>query len=119
MASVDSGYALWLRSPALYANAAAVLPAGLQASAIDSEIISPLATKAAAEAEAARQIAVLGGVLVEDRHVVAGARRDLIGKCITLQGDQLGYDAGVAVFVIDADEQEDNLTALHVLRRLS
>jgi hypothetical protein len=60
-AQVDSGFAQWLRSQALYtAWANGALAAGLQAAAIEQEIISPFAAKADADAEAARQGAFLG-----------------------------------------------------------
>lgn len=116
---VEAGLRAWLQAPAKYANAAnAALPAGLQGAAVDQEVISPLAVKAAAQAENARQIAFLGRPLALDRHIVKGQRRDLIAKPITLKGDKLGYEAGIPVFVIEVDEREDDMTALTVLRKL-
>lgn len=116
---IDTGFAQWLRDPALYTKAVnAGLAAGLQAQAVESEIISPLLTKAAADSEAARQMVVLGGPLAVDQHIIKGQRVDLVGKPITLTGAQLGYDAGVVVFVIEAEELEGNLTSLLVLRKL-
>lgn len=115
---VDQGLVQWLKSPALYTSISNTLPSGLNAAAIESEIISPLLTKAAADAELVRQLTVLGGPLVADRHVVKGQRRDLVGKPITMQGEFLGYDAGYAVFVIEAEELDNNVTALTVLRKL-
>ncbi len=119
---LDTGFAQWLRQEALYTSLAnAGLASGLLDSAIESEIISPLAIKAAADSELARQIAVLGGPLALDRHVVKGQRRDLVGKCITLfePGGSFGYNPGVAVFVVSAEEQDDNLTVLEVIRSLA
>lgn len=117
---VDTGFAQWLRAPALYTNAPnSGLPAGLQGQALESEIISPLLSKAAADSEAGRQIAVLGGPLAVDQHIIKGQRADLIGKPITLSGTQLGYEAAPVVFVIEVDELEANLTSIVVLRKLA
>jgi hypothetical protein len=116
---IDTGFAQWLRAPALYTNAPNNgLAAGLLGQAVESEIISPLLTKAAADSEAGRQMAVLGGPLAVDQHIIKGQRVDLVGKPITLTGPQLGYEAGATVFVIEADELEANLTAILVLRKL-
>lgn len=118
--AVDQGFALALRDPATYQTTAnASLPAGLQASALESEIISPFWDAAAASAEGAREIAFLGGPNALDRHVVPGQRNDLVGRAVTITADRLGYSAGRTVFVIDAEELENNLTRLIVLRRLT
>jgi len=93
---VDSGFVEWLKKEALVTSLAnAGLASGLLASAIETEITSPLALKAAADSEVARQIAILGGPLAFDRHVVKGQRRDLVGQCIGLRHPDgvLGYDA--------------------------
>ena len=117
---VDQGFAQWLKDESLLTSAATGgVAVGLLPSAIESEVISALATKAAADSEAARQIAILGGPLALDRHVVKGQRRDLVGKCITLTHDLLGYSAGEPVFVVSADERDDNLTILEVVRSLA
>jgi hypothetical protein len=117
--AVDSGFAEWLKSAALFTSGAnAGLLAGLQGPAIETEIITPLATKAAADAENARQIAFVGGPNATDRHIVSGQRRDLLGKCVTLKHENLGYSAGKACFVLEVSELEDDTTALTVLRKL-
>lgn len=116
--AVDSDFAAWLRADCLYSKATATLSSGLQAVAKDSEIISALAAIADADAENARQIAILGQTLAIDRHVIPGARRDLIGKPVTLVSGYLGYDAGVTVFVLRSDERDEGSTELSVLRRL-
>lgn len=119
-APVDAGYAQWLRDPALYSSwANGGLPAGLLASAIESEIVSPFSTKAAADAEGARQGAFLGSPLALDRHIVKGQRVSLVGRAVTLKNDALGYSAGVLCFVLEAQELENDLTALLVLRKLA
>lgn len=117
---VDTGFAQWLRGPALYVNwPNAGLAAGLLGSAIEQEIISPYATKAGAEAAAPLQIDFLGGPLAFDRHIVKGTRRDLIGKAVTFRHALLGYSgAGAVGFVVEADELEGGGTALLVARKL-
>lgn len=118
--SIDAGYADWLKAPALWSSTAnGSLPAGLDASARESEIISPLVTKAAADSEGGRQMGILGSPVALDPHVVKGQRRDLIGKAVTLRNDLLGYSAGIACFVVGADEREDNTTVLKVVRKLT
>jgi hypothetical protein len=119
MTAVNPGYALYLRSLALFVSSN---DSGFSATwgdrAVDSEIISPLATIAGANAEAARQFAFLKGPLVEDRLTVAGARRDLAGKVITAQGSLGDYGSGVAALVIGYREDETT-TDLFVIRKLS
>jgi hypothetical protein len=119
--AIDSGFIAWLQSIALYTTAAdAGTVARWGADATTSEIISPLALKAGADAEAARQIAFLSGPLAVDRLLVPGLRRDLLGQVFTAQGAPLGYAAGADVFVIGIAESETvQTTALLVLRRLT
>lgn len=113
---VDAGLAEWLRAQALYATAGGEAPAWGDR-ALETELISPLAMRADAEAEAARQLAFLAGPLVLDQHVVDGLRADLIGRVVTLEGDTLDYQAGVAGFVVSVQEGE-GVTTLGVLRQL-
>jgi hypothetical protein len=117
--AVDPNYASWLKSEAMFRSwTNSGLPSGLQAMAIDSEIITPFAASAAADTELTRQGALLDGPLALDSVTCCGRRVDLVGKCITLSGDQLNYSAGVNVLVIQANEQEDGTTQLLVLRAL-
>lgn len=120
MAEVDSAYAAWLKSDALYRNwANAGLPAPLAPMAIESEIISPFAVTASVDTELTRQGAFLGFALAADQASIPGRRSDLLGKCITLKGDLLKYDgAGATVLVISAQEQDDGTTDIQVLRKL-
>jgi hypothetical protein len=116
---VSSAFAQWLRDPALYVSAShGTLPAGHSAAAVEQEIISPLAERAAANSELTRQMAFVGGPLVIDRHVVKGQQQALVGRPVNIRGDQLGYDGTLAVFVLEAEELDEGLTALTVLRRL-
>lgn len=120
MAAVDASLAEWLKAAALYAPATdAGVAAAWGVRAIETEIVSPFAERADAEAEAARQLAFLSGPLVLDRHVVDGQRRDLLGRTVAIDGDDLDYPAGVLAFVIRVEELDGNLTALDVLRRLA
>jgi hypothetical protein len=120
VAAVDPGFAEWLKARALFATSAdAGVAAAFGADAIESEILTPFALKADADAEAARQLAFLSGPLAIDQHVVAGLRSDLFGKAVTIVTSKLGYDAGKPVFVIGAEEAEDREeTTLTVVRKL-
>lgn len=114
---VDSSSAAYLKKAALYASAS---PAGLAwPGAVASEAISPLAAEAAAAEEAARQAEVLGGPNVRDRVVVAGARRDLVGRWIRAAGDRLGYQAAPVALVVKAEEQDGGTTVLTLVRRIT
>jgi hypothetical protein len=86
-----------------------------------SERVTTIATRADAEAEAARQIAFLGGggPLVIEEHELPGAWRQYLGQVINLTIDRLGYDTGLNVFLIGAQDNGANGTStLTVIRRL-
>lgn len=118
MALVDQGYAAWLKAPSLVAAATAATAADWGARGVSIAALTPFADPAGAANELARLQAFHAGPIVRDRAVVPGERRDLIGRCVTLAGAQLGYDAGVLAFVIGVAEQDNNTTVLTVLRRL-
>lgn len=120
MSAVDPGVGQWLQAGALFTSASdALVAAAWPSLARETEIRSPLAFKAAAVAEAARQLAVLSGPLVFDAHVVEGLRAELIGQVVRISGSELDYGAGVVVFIIAAEEADAvELTTLTVLRRL-
>lgn len=120
MSAVDPVYAQWLQDLALYHLASdATLSARWGDKAQTSERVTTLALKADAITEAARQIAFLGGPLVEDEHLLPGTWRDRLGQVITLTGDKLGYGAGVACFVIGVqDDRAAGTSRVSVLRRL-
>jgi hypothetical protein len=117
-ATVDPAYASWLKSDAMFSTNAPSLPSALLPMSVESEIYSPFATKAAADTELTRQVALLDNCLALDNVSIPGRRVDLAGKCITLTGDQLGYGAGVNVLVLSAVENDDATTQLSVLRAL-
>jgi len=117
--AVEPGYAAWLKAPARYVTtnvAGAATRWGDKAQ--NSTIISPLALKDDAQAEATRQALFLAGPLSRDRIVVKGLRHDLIGTQRRIRGDRLGYETAPICFVIGAAEAEDGrTTTLTVLRR--
>lgn len=117
--TVDPSIADWLKAPALYASAAdAVVAARWGDAAQESSIMSGIADRAAAEREAARQLAFLSGPLAIDTHNIPGFQRGLLGKVVTITADRLGYQSGVDVFVIGYQEQNVNMATVKVLRRL-
>ena len=85
----------------------------------ETEILSPFALKADAEAEAARQLAFLSGPLAIDTHLVPGLRSDLFGQAVTIASSRLGYGAGRPAFVIGVEEADAaDQTTLTVLVKL-
>ena len=122
MNAVDPIYAQWLMAPALWrvsANAALMTRWG--ASAQTTERVTTIATEAEATAEAARQIAFLGGggPLAIEEHELVGEWAQFLGQMITLMIDRLGYDGGLDVFVIGAqDNRASGTSTVTVIRRL-
>lgn len=118
--SVDQEFARWLREGLMFERADDAVIAGLWGTlARETEIVSALALKGGASAEASRQIAFLGGVLAIDLHLVGGLRIDLLGRPVALVNDRLGYAAGPTVFVLGVAEAADTeQTTLTVLRKL-
>ena len=121
MPLVDSGLAAWLKAPALYIAAAPAGAGTWPAIAGTAEIMTPIALGADAQAEAQRQADLFGKPLMRDQVVVHGLQRDLVGQCVTIVADRLGYaGAGKAVFVIEVEEQADMVASvLHVLRPIA
>jgi hypothetical protein len=73
--------------------------------------------EADAQAEAEREISLLGSPLAVDEHDVQGARADLLGRCVRIVGDRLGYEGGRNVMVISVEEKA-GFTTLTVLARV-
>jgi hypothetical protein len=118
--TVDAGYASWLKATQRTVGATI---AGAQAAwgdgAVDSAVMSPLAFKTDAQAEATYQAQFLAGPLARDKIVVSGLRHDLLGRLVTIFGDRLGYEEGADVFVLGVAETEGiRTTTLTVLKRL-
>lgn len=120
MSLVDPVFAQWLQSEGLWqVGEDAVLKARWGDKAQTTERMTTIAFKADAVAEAARQLAFLGGPLVTDEHLLVGAWAGYLGRVITLTIDRLGYDAGLDVFVIGVeDDRAAGTSRVTVLRRL-
>lgn len=120
MSTVDPVFAQWLQANGLWAvqsDPARAAQWGEQATT--AERMTALAFKADAVAEAGRQLDFLGGPLAEDEHLLPGRWRHLKGQVVTLTIDQLGYGAGLPVFVLDAqDDLARGLSTVVVLCRL-
>lgn len=120
MTAVDPLFAQWLMAAGQWHVAEeALLKATWGDVAVTSERMTTIATKADAETEAGRQLAFMGGPLASEEHLLKGEWASFIGCVITLTIDQLGYDAGLDVFVIGAqDDRETGVSRVTVLRRL-
>lgn len=118
---VDIVTAEWLRSDALTASAAdADVATAWGALATVSEIASPLALQADADAEAARQLAFFAVPTAIEKVDVPGDRADAVGKLMEVTAFGGGYADGITVFVIAASPVSDaRRTTLTVLRRLA
>lgn len=117
-ATVDQGFAAWLRAEQLLVTLDSPVAARWQDIGAIAERPSPFATSTGALAEAQRRLAWAGPLAI-DKAVVPGERRDLIGQCVTIKAATLGYDAGVAVLVIEVVEQDNGTSLLTILRRLT
>lgn len=117
-ATVDQGFAAWLKAEQLLVSLDSPVAARWQAIGATAEGSSPFATSAGALAEAQRRLAWAGPVAI-DKAVVPGERRDLVGQCVTLRAPTLGYDAGEAVLVIRVAEQDNDTSLLTIIRRLT
>lgn len=118
-ATVDQGFAAWLKAEQLLVTLDSPVAARWQAIGATAERGAPFATAAGALAEAQRRLAWAGPLAI-DTAVVPGERRDLIGACVTLKASALGYAAaGEAVLVIGVEEQANGTSVLTLLRRLT
>ncbi len=106
MAEATVDRAEFLRSPERTASAAsATLLARWGTAAGDSAQSTPLIGQAAADAEAARQIALLGSVLAEDQVLIEGVHWDLEGEVVSVDfshpggGTWFGGAGSVALLV--------------------
>lgn len=114
-------YAEWLRSPALYMTAAdGTTAANWGDDAPTSERLTALSNSGDADTEAARQRTFMGVPMAKEVHNVVGRFAPYIGKVITLTVARLGYDAGVEVLVLGAqDDLSTGLSQVTVLRKLA
>lgn len=122
MSAVDPLFAQWLTGEAYWqVSVDDVLVARWGDRAQTTKRLTTIANRADAAAEAARQIAFLGGggVLVTEQHSLLGEWAAYIGQVITITIDRLGYDAGIPVFVIGVeDELRTGTSTVTVIRRL-
>lgn len=120
--AVDPLFAQWLQAEADWAlRSSATQQARWGGSARTLETRTGIATRAAAEVEGDRQLAFWSrGPFAIDVHQVAGTDwSEEIGRVIQLTIGQLGYDAGVDVFLIGIEpDRATGTTALTVLRPL-
>lgn len=121
-APVESLFAQWLQADSLWLTRIdADTAARWGATAMVSERVTGIATAAEAQAEAGRQLAFHGrGPFAIDVHTVSGAEWiDRLCQIVTLTGDQLGYEGGVDVLVLEAQvDHATGLSTLAVLRPL-
>ncbi len=121
MASVDPVFAQWLQEEGLWlASSDAVLVARWGSKAVTAERMTSLATLAGATAEQGRRAAFFGVPLALEEHLLTGQWVGFVGQVISISGPQLGYGAGVDVFVTGADDNRaTGLSRVTVLRRLA
>lgn len=118
MTLVDPNYAAWLQSDELEAAAENADAAKWGDLAIDTRIATALIYAEDAEDEASRQLAFRPGPLDVEWLRVSGLHVDMIGRVVTLRANKGGYEAGVDVFVLAADETDKvGGTKFLVLRR--
>lgn len=120
MAAVDPVYAQWLQADGLWhVESDAVLLARWGTQVLTTLRLTTLATRVDAAAEAARQIDFMGYPLAVEEHTLPGQWAAYLGRVITVTIDRLGYDAGLDVFVIAAeDNRASGLSKVSVIRRL-
>lgn len=122
MTTVDPVFAQWLMARCQWAVSTDQDVADRWgATALTKERQTTIATKADAEAEAARQLAFMGGggPMAIDDHVLLGQWARYRGRVITITGKRLGYAGGADVFVLGAqDVQATGTSVVTVLRRL-
>jgi hypothetical protein len=106
VSSVDPLFAQWLQTEALWvAPQEATIAARWTSTVIVAERRTGIALKADADAEAARQLAFFarGPFAIDVHQLVGDGWLERLGKVATLSIDKLGYDAGVDVFVLEAE----------------
>jgi len=122
MSTADPLFAQWLMSASLqHVEADTTLIDRWGATAVATSRVTTIAVKADAEAEAQRQIDFLGGTgpIVIEEHQLAGVWAPYQGQVITLTIDRLGYDDGLDVFLLGAqDNRATGLSTITVARRL-
>jgi hypothetical protein len=122
VSAVDPLFAQWLQGPADFAVRTDPVSVGRWGStALSVERISGIATRAAAEAEADRQLAFFArGPFAIDVHQLVGTDWiGSLGRIVTLKCDYLGYEAGLDVMVIGVDaDRSTAISSVTVVRPL-
>ncbi|QPL39394.1 hypothetical protein IT881_15245 [Erythrobacter sp. A30-3] len=120
MTTVDPLVAQWLQSDGLWTiSDDAALGDRWGETALTIERPTTIATKADAAAEGARVISFRGMPTVEDVAELPGTFVHSIGTVITVEHPDLGYEAGIDVFVINAeDDRATGVSLVTFLRRL-
>lgn len=120
MTAIDPVFAQWLMSEGLWGvGADATLQARWGDRAQTTQRMTTIASKADAVLEAASQIAFMGGPLAIEEHLLPGEWASRLGQVITITIGRLGYDAGLNVFVIGAqDDRSAGTSLVTVIRRL-
>jgi hypothetical protein len=117
---VNPSLAEHLKSAALFesADSAPVLAAWGEI-ARTSDVISPLADRADAAAEAARQLALLDAPRATDRHEIPGLWPVAVGDVVNITSEDLNYSAGRNVIVVQVIlDRPNDRTQLLVETRL-
>jgi hypothetical protein len=119
---VDPLFAQWLQAAADYAvSTDGDVSSRWGTTALSTERVTGIATRAAALIEGNRQLAFLsrGPFAIEAHQLVGADWVQSIGTVVTLSCDDLGYAAGLNVFVLDAeDDHSTGLSVITVLRPL-
>lgn len=122
MATVDPLFAQWLQAESdNVVRTDAAMAARWGATALTTERVTAIATAAAASAEADRQLAFLSrGPFAVDVHRLVGTDwAGELGRVVTLLIDDLGYAAGVDVFVFEVSiDRATGMSEVAVLRPL-
>lgn len=122
MSAVDPIFAQWLMAEANYTVRVDVDALGRWGTtALTTERVTGIATRADAADEADRQLEFFShGPFALDEHQLPGTDwQSCIGLVVTLTVDQLGYEAGVDVIVIEATpDMSTGLSQVTVVRPL-
>ena len=120
--AVDPLYAQWLQAPADYVvRSDATVTVKWGATALSTERLTGIATRAAAAEEADRELAFLSrGPFAQDVHQFVGVDWiNSIGTVVTIVNPDLGYENGIDAFVLDAEvDRTTGISTVTVLRPL-
>lgn len=121
MPAVDPLFAQWLMSDADHVVRSVAAPLTWGATAIVAERVTGIATLAGAAAEADRQLGFwsAGPYAIEVHRLIGLDWEKERGQIVTLTIDQLGYDAGIDVFVIEVEtDRTIGVSEVAVLRSM-